>query len=1087
MQNSLQNDEESRPSQPEPKHSNVTKSKSGPRSERAFVKLDAVYPNEREEFCFEELRAVQRGWLQRRWKEKQDEKAARPEQSPLRAISTNLQRSPDKSSEKMNIAESDSIEKITQDLKNVTAKGCRNGSALDSRRAPTKPRRTKIREIKQETQTIKTRLESPTSSKTKLKRRMSGPGAAEPTMTFHSKAATDEIYNIFNQPRDNQKDDNQDVDEEDFLDDDDGFSTAGESTGTGRISRGSSEYGGDDDTLGSSVVNTHAAESESENTSVSPWSEFTASKHLPGAKLSKTKLRQTARHDDPTSDNLSSSQNQTQTGSGFGMDTQAIAAIAEQDFGDLDTRVIAAMAGDLDEDESTQEQDQATRTSDLPPKTPVDEQTSPFQSSPFTKQLSTQNSPQKSEADDDDVEVLEHKTRYIPLPPVDYDPTPLLARRDPEQIAQSRLPFMTPIAERTESSLGGPMTAKTDFGKTPSRMVAATSMSGAKTDSPSKLRVAEMMVSSPVRVSPGSAKRKSLHTKLQSPIIDLTLEDGVMVVLKNGGEDNNGSPKKKAATDQMVRHSPVKKSTTPSQSPAKILFPFRNATASSSPEKVPANIITLDDDLDVFRKPAIPQRPVTSSITHKQPSTFPTTTSKPTGSYSTKSPLIKDLQLNPTDPSIRAQILTASHSPLSREPDFFNHPTEKFARQPQLAAYTKQLATSTNRSTKPPSFSPRRSHDKTQTKPQPLLVFQGAHRVYAVKRLLGAGAFAPVYLVDSADADETAAAAAAPRPTSALDTQPRGALEAIKTDTPAQNGAWEFYLLRTLKRRLGGASRAMASIVLAREVHVFADEAYLVLDFHAQGTLLDLVNLFRGEAGRAGRTVEGLDEGLAVWFAVELLRVVEACHSVGVLHGDLKADNCLVRFGVAEQEEVTGPYCPEGKQGWAAKGLTLIDFGRGIDTRAFEAKARFMADWASGQTDCVEIREARTWRAEIDWFGVAGVCATMLFGRYIETVPVPVHVAAGEEVGLGLGMKKEWKLKESFRRYWQGEMWGELFHLLINSGVVSARTGGGEEGVRREVRRVREGMEAWLVAEGEREGRNLRKSVRRAEELVRMR
>jgi checkpoint serine/threonine-protein kinase len=43
-----------------------------PRPERVFVNLEAVYPNAPagdDEFCFEELRARRRGWLDRNWRE----------------------------------------------------------------------------------------------------------------------------------------------------------------------------------------------------------------------------------------------------------------------------------------------------------------------------------------------------------------------------------------------------------------------------------------------------------------------------------------------------------------------------------------------------------------------------------------------------------------------------------------------------------------------------------------------------------------------------------------------------------------------------------------------------------------------------------------------------------------------------------------------------------------------------------------------------------------------------------------------------------------------------------------------------------
>jgi checkpoint serine/threonine-protein kinase len=361
---------------------------------------------------------------------------------------------------------------------------------------------------------------------------------------------------------------------------------------------------------------------------------------------------------------------------------------------------------------------------------------------------------------------------------------------------------------------------------------------------------------------------------------------------------------------------------------------------------------------------------------------------------------------------------------------------------------------------------------------QPLLEFKGSSRVYAIKRELGRGAFAPVYLVDSRDlnsdeADDDAAVAQ-PKSGNSYDNNKRSSLEAIKTEDPPS--AWEFYIVRLLGNRLGPMSRTMQSIIRAHECHVFADECYLVLEYRNQGTLLDLVNSTKDENRKAGKADGGLDEVLAMFFSAELLRTLEECHGVGVLHGDLKADNCLVRF---EGSELLEPYQRDGSLGWQAKGMTLIDFGRGIDARAFRPEVKFIADWDACAQDCAEVRECRPWTWQIDYFGAAGVIHSLLFGRYIETVQV-AGAGAGAGTDGGIGAKKEWRLKESFKRYWAQAVWGAVFGLLLNPALVAGGSGDGEW--KKELRRVRMAMEAWLEEEGERKG--LRACIRRAEGLA---
>jgi checkpoint serine/threonine-protein kinase len=204
-----------------------------------------------------------------------------------------------------------------------------------------------------------------------------------------------------------------------------------------------------------------------------------------------------------------------------------------------------------------------------------------------------------------------------------------------------------------------------------------------------------------------------------------------------------------------------------------------------------------------------------------------------------------------------------------------------------------------------------------------------------------------------------------------------------------------------------------------------------------------------------------MDELLAAFFTVELLRTVEALHSKQILHGDLKADNCLLRLDLADNAGLESLYSPDGSGGWAERGVTLIDFGRGIDMRAFRPDVQFIADWKTGQQDCVEMREGRPWTWQVDYHGLAGIVHCLLFGKYIETV----RCDAG---GLGVAGGKRYKIRESLKRYWQTEMWGEVFELLLNPGGFVEGEDGGKMPVLKGMRAVRERMEEWLVGSCER-------------------
>jgi checkpoint serine/threonine-protein kinase len=203
---------------------------------------------------------------------------------------------------------------------------------------------------------------------------------------------------------------------------------------------------------------------------------------------------------------------------------------------------------------------------------------------------------------------------------------------------------------------------------------------------------------------------------------------------------------------------------------------------------------------------------------------------------------------------------------------------------------------------------------------------------------------------------------------------------------------WEAVILDRILTRLDPAQRL--SIIRPRELFSFADESYLVLDYMPQGTLLDAVNK-ASTMGIAPATAGGpsaLDELVAIFFTIELLRLIESLHRSQFIHGDIKIDNCLVRLDDIPASEGgasswSPQYSPTGADGWRHKGAKLIDFGRAIDMSLFPAgeKQKFKADWKVDERDCVEMREDREWSYETDYFGLASICYCMLFGKYITT------------------------------------------------------------------------------------------------------
>lgn len=251
----------------------------------------------------------------------------------------------------------------------------------------------------------------------------------------------------------------------------------------------------------------------------------------------------------------------------------------------------------------------------------------------------------------------------------------------------------------------------------------------------------------------------------------------------------------------------------------------------------------------------------------------------------------------------------------------------------------------------------------------------------------------------------------------------------------------------------------------------------MIEEFRDQGTLLDLVNLARADSTSAGGV---MDESLTMFFSIELFRTIEALHAKGILHGDLKADNCLVRFDAVADDKVWSPrYRRDGTTGWSQKGLALIDFGRGIDMKLFRPDVQFIADWKTGSQDCAEMRELRPWTYQIDYHGLAGIIHSMLFGKYIDTI-------ADGAAKLGAGAKKSHRIKENFKRYWQQDIWSTTFDLLLNPLMHVEGEEGTKMPVLKGMKKVREAMEDWLEANCEK-GAGLQAIIRRLEHALQSR
>ena len=113
---------------------------------------------------------------------------------------------------------------------------------------------------------------------------------------------------------------------------------------------------------------------------------------------------------------------------------------------------------------------------------------------------------------------------------------------------------------------------------------------------------------------------------------------------------------------------------------------------------------------------------------------------------------------------------------------------------------------------------------------------------------------------------------------------------AFKVQSPP--APWEFYILSVLRSRL--PKRINDSIIKPTSCHLYQDESGLLMEYANQGSLLECVNLAHkgGYGAGSGSTMQpgqgGLDELLAAFWTIEILRTIETVHAAGMMHGDIK-------------------------------------------------------------------------------------------------------------------------------------------------------------------------------------------------------
>jgi len=246
-----------------------------------------------------------------------------------------------------------------------------------------------------------------------------------------------------------------------------------------------------------------------------------------------------------------------------------------------------------------------------------------------------------------------------------------------------------------------------------------------------------------------------------------------------------------------------------------------------------------------------------------------------------------------------------------------------------------------------------------------------------------------------------------------LCTDERGHSDALKIQAPIGSLAHEYSLSMSIEDRVKPDDSGFYPFPRSRALHAFSEGGLFSMTAGSDSgmTLIDVVNTYKKIMGN-------VPELVAIYYTSRMLKHLESLHQDGkVLHCDVKPDNWVLTSSPKGNDNA-------GTNAIGGADLMLVDFGRSIDLERVAhrgsnpLRAQFKGSIAADDMECASMRKGMPWGVDLDFFGLAASSFILLFGNHIDVV---------EDRRTG-----KWRLRKSFRRYWQRDLWNSLFDSLLN-------------------------------------------------------
>mmetsp|Transcript_20600 Transcript_20600/g.23120 ORF Transcript_20600/g.23120 Transcript_20600/m.23120 type:complete len:1260 (-) Transcript_20600:14-3793(-) len=276
----------------------------------------------------------------------------------------------------------------------------------------------------------------------------------------------------------------------------------------------------------------------------------------------------------------------------------------------------------------------------------------------------------------------------------------------------------------------------------------------------------------------------------------------------------------------------------------------------------------------------------------------------------------------------------------------------------------------------------------------------GKHGGLRLKRELGEGAYGRVILMNTSESNQS-------------DTI------AIKVQKPTGCLAWEYTVLQRLEQRLAEDGKEDTNYPFPRPMSFIsiADGGILSMSAASESglTLVDLSNFYKLTLNKTC-----VPELVALHYISIAIGIVEKLHWHGrILHCDIKPDNFVL----------STPAFSRNSDKTKSSNLTLVDFGRAVDLAEgsdflAEDVRNIMFNGTTGKKSmqCIAMRNGQSWSYDADTYGICDCAYVLLFGKDLE---------------IKRGKGNRWRQSEELKRYWNKDIWNNIFDSLLNLDEVS--------------------------------------------------